>query len=40
MPNRAEVDELFFLITSGADCIMGSEEFAVGKYPKEVISAI
>eukprot|EP01098_Paradermamoeba_levis_P008415 TRINITY_DN3489_c1_g8_i1.p1 TRINITY_DN3489_c1_g8~~TRINITY_DN3489_c1_g8_i1.p1 ORF type:complete len:540 (-),score=199.59 TRINITY_DN3489_c1_g8_i1:106-1611(-) len=40
LPSRAEVDEIYFLLSQGADCIMGSEEFAVGKYAKEVISSI
>lgn len=40
LPSRAEVDELYFLLMEGSDCIMGSEEFATGKYPREVINAI
>lgn len=36
LPTRAEVDELYFLISRGTDCIMGSEEFAVGMYPEAV----
>lgn len=40
LPSRAEVDELYFLFTIGTDCIMGSEEFAIGKHPKSVINAI
>jgi len=37
LPSRAEVDELYFLLMNGSDCIMGSEEFAIGKHPKSVI---
>ena len=40
IPSRAEVDELYFLIREGADCIMGSEEFAIGKNPRSVVNAI
>eukprot|EP01006_Ploeotia_vitrea_P028105 TRINITY_DN60848_c0_g1_i1.p1 TRINITY_DN60848_c0_g1~~TRINITY_DN60848_c0_g1_i1.p1 ORF type:complete len:502 (+),score=50.60 TRINITY_DN60848_c0_g1_i1:68-1573(+) len=39
IPSRAEVDELYFLMSQGTDCVMGSEEFAIGKYPAETISA-
>jgi pyruvate kinase len=40
VPSRAEVDELYFLLREGSDAIMGSEEFAIGKFPREVIAAI
>eukprot|EP00731_Ephydatia_muelleri_P010186 Em0005g772a len=40
LPTRAEVDELYFLISRGTDCIMGSEEFAVGMYPEAVVHSI
>ncbi len=40
VPSRAEVDELYFLLREGSDAIMGSEEFAVGKYPRQVAEAI
>ena len=36
LPTRAEVDELYFLISRGSDCIMGSEEFTIGLYPEAV----
>jgi len=31
---------LYFLLREGSDCIMGSEEFAMGKYPAETAKAI
>src|SRR5262249_21127733 len=40
LPSRAEVDELYYLLREGSDAIMGSEEFAVGRYPREVAAAI
>jgi pyruvate kinase len=40
VPSRAEVDELYYLLREGTDAIMGSEEFAIGKHPRAVISAI
>lgn len=39
-PSRAEVDEIYFLLREGSDAIMGSEEFAVGRYPRQVAEAI
>jgi len=40
VPSRAEVDEVYLLLGSGSDAIMGSEEFAVGRHPREVAAAI
>jgi pyruvate kinase len=39
-PRRAEVDALYFLLHSGSDAIMGSEEFTIGRHPRAVIEAI
>jgi pyruvate kinase len=39
-PSRAEVDELYYLLREGSDAIMGSEEFAIGRYPRQVVEAI
>jgi len=39
LPTRAEVDEIYFLLTQGSDCIMGSEEFTIGLYPRETALA-
>jgi len=39
-PSRAEVDELYFLMSNGSDAIMGSEEFAIGLHPRAVVEAI
>ena len=39
IPTRAEVDELYFLLKEGSDCIMGSEEFGIGLFPRETADA-
>lgn len=39
-PSRAEVDEVYYLLHEGSDAIMGSEEFAAGRFPLQVAECI